>query len=164
MPVTTHAGKDTTLRALLDRPAALAFFYSRCDNPNRCTRIVGSFRRMAERIEKKGLGGKVRLVLVSFEPDHDTPSRLLVAAQVHQLNTDSEDVVLVRPDPRLHRDLHRELNVGVNYSGEAVTMHDIGLYLFDRQGRYVRSHHLLAWDEEQVVEDLGRLAAEAAPR
>jgi cytochrome oxidase Cu insertion factor (SCO1/SenC/PrrC family) len=119
---------------------------------------------MAERIEKKGLGGKVRLVLVSFDPEYDTPSRLRDHAQVHQLNTDSEDVVLVRPDPRRHRDLHRELNVGVNYSGEAVTMHDIGLYLFDRQGRYVRSHRLLAWDEEQVIEDLDRLAAESAPR
>lgn len=158
-PATTEDGVPTRLDRLVDRPTALAYFYTRCDNPNKCSRTVSLFADLQRRVEEAGLGDRVRLLLLTFEPESDTPELLSGYGQARGVRPGST-ARLVRPDPGRHLDLQRSLEVAVNYSGGLVNLHGIGLHLLDGHGRYVRDYRTLAWDNERVLSDLRRLVEE----
>jgi protein SCO1/2 len=55
----------------------LTFIYTRCPLPDYCPAIDGKFRRLADRLSQvKGRAEGVRLLSVSFDPEHDTPEAL----------------------------------------------------------------------------------------
>ena len=157
--VTTEDGQETRLVDLIDRPTGLIFFYTRCENPNKCARTVSHLGQLHRLVEAAGIADRVRLLAVSFEPEVDTPARLKGFGRARGLRPGGT-LRLVRPDPRRHRDLHRQLDVAVNYNGGGVNLHGIGLYLFDARGRLVRNRHTLIWENDAVLTDLRRLLEE----
>ena len=48
----------------------------------------------------------------------------------------------------------------MNFADQRPNVHAIELLLFDRAGRFVRQYRDVMWDEETVIADLRRLAAE----
>jgi protein SCO1/2 len=151
------------LTDLVDRPTAMVFFYTRCDNPAKCSRTVNRLGELHRAAEATGLAGRVRLLAISFEPESDTPDLLDGYARLRGLRPGTT-LRLVRPDPARHRDLHRGLDVPVNYNGGSVNLHGVGLYLLDARGRHVRTHHTLIWDTGRVLDDLKRLVEENRER
>jgi protein SCO1/2 len=57
-----------------DRVTIVDFVYSRC--PSLCGALGGVYQRLQSEIRRRGLGGRVRLLTVSFDPAWDTPERL----------------------------------------------------------------------------------------
>lgn len=76
--VTTQDGERLSLADLRGRVVALTFIYTRCPLPNFCPRMDQNFRRLADLVEMlpRGAEERVRLVSVSFDPEHDTPEVL----------------------------------------------------------------------------------------
>lgn len=67
---------------LLGRPAVLAFFYTRCTNPTKCSRTVATLAALQRRAAAKGLSGRIAIFAITYDPDWDTPARL------HRYGTD----------------------------------------------------------------------------
>lgn len=67
-------GARLSLADLLDRTTVLAFFYTRCMNPAKCsltvTRLAALTARSAEPVDGPGV------VAMSYDPDYDVPHRL----------------------------------------------------------------------------------------
>lgn len=66
-------GKHTTFaRLTVDRPLLLAFFYTRCMNPLKCSLTISRLARCAQAEPRLGYVG------MSYDPEYDTPYRLRV--------------------------------------------------------------------------------------
>ena len=158
-PVTTQDGKATTLRALADRPLAISFAYSRCGNPNKCPRVVYTMGQLRQDLERSKLLGKTRLALITYDPENDTPAVMRAFAKANGYRLDA-DALFLRPAPDPDHRLYHDLDVGASFNDNGVALHRIQLLLIDKHGRLARSYQTMIWDNDQVVRDLQRLAAD----
>ena len=161
LPAVDQDGRAVNLKALADRPMALAFVYTRCDNPNRCSLVTSTLARLQRELESASLDGRVRVVLATFEPEADTPAVLKRYGLDRGFRFGDEGAIL-RPDPAKEEKLLDALRSPVNFSVGWVNLHGIALHLFDGQGRYVRTYHSVLWDNTSVLADLRRLVGETA--
>jgi protein SCO1 len=75
--MTTQDGKRVKLSELRGNVVVLTFIYTRCPLPDYCPALDAKFRRLAERLGAvKTRAERVRLLSVSFDPEHDTPEVL----------------------------------------------------------------------------------------
>ena len=76
--IDTTSGRAMRLyRALGDRYALLAFFYSHCDDVNGCPLSMFVFHQLQAKMSKDPeLARNLRLVSLSFDPERDTPEAL----------------------------------------------------------------------------------------
>lgn len=157
--ITNQDGKRLKFNELCDRPVALTFLYTRCDNPNKCPLAAATFAKLQEEVRKAGIDKKVRLIVMTYDPEYDLPEVLNQYAQEKKIAC-NDNVMLLQPDPATKKDLFDELNVTVNYNANRVNIHGLQIILLDKQARYVRSYHTLIWDNAKVLGDLKKLADE----
>ena len=75
--VTTQDGATLKLSDLRGKVVALTFIYTRCPKPEFCPAIDAKFAEVARRISAvSARADRVRLLSVSFDPEHDTPGVL----------------------------------------------------------------------------------------
>ncbi len=83
-------GKHATFERLtVEKPMLLAFFYTRCMNPLKCSLTVSRLARCAQAEPRLGY------VVMSYDPEYDTPHRLRVYGEDRGIPF-SADVRLVR--------------------------------------------------------------------
>jgi cytochrome oxidase Cu insertion factor (SCO1/SenC/PrrC family) len=156
---TTQEGKEIKAEDLRGRPIALSFLYTRCDNARKCPLVAATMARLQKELDAAALRKQVQLVLVTYDPDYDSPAVLTKFASAHGLRLD-EFALMLQPESKQKDRLFQELNVGVNDDGQMVNLHSIQLMLFDTQGRCVRTYHSVIWNNVQVLRDLRRLLDE----
>jgi protein SCO1 len=75
--MTTQDGTVLKLADLRGKVVALTFIFTRCPMPDFCPAMDKKFSELADRIAAvPGRAEKVRLLSVSFDPEHDTPEIL----------------------------------------------------------------------------------------
>jgi protein SCO1 len=73
----TQDGEVLRLSDLRGKVVALTFIYTRCPVPDFCPLMDRKFAELAERVKAlPGWPARVRLLSVSFDPEHDTPEVL----------------------------------------------------------------------------------------
>src|SRR6266700_8426654 len=72
------AGGSSSLRDLIHgRVTVLSFIYTRCAAPKGCPYATGVLNQIHDlSVDDKTLAKSMRLVSLSFDPEHDTPERL----------------------------------------------------------------------------------------
>jgi protein SCO1/2 len=138
---------------------AMSFIYTRCENPLKCARVTKTMARLQTELHRAGLADQVRLCLVSYDPEYDTPARMTEYAMKLGYRLDSQNL-MIQLEPRARDRFFEKLNVAVNFNSSGVNVHGIQLMLFGRAGRFARAYHTLIWDNAQVLADLERLAGE----
>jgi len=157
--MTDQDGHSLQLSDLVGQPIAMSFIFTRCPNPNMCPLITLQMTNLQQNLKSAGLGDQVKLVLLSYDPTYDTPTRLKQYAS--QRGLEFTNATVLRPDADDFRELLDELQIGVNYRPDGSIGHFIELLLIDRQGRFVRDYQGGIWDNTAVMEDLKELASEA---
>jgi protein SCO1/2 len=77
LAVTTQEGRTLRLSELRGKVVALTFIYTRCPLPEFCPAMDAKFADLARRLSVvPGRADRVRLLSVSFDPEHDTPTVL----------------------------------------------------------------------------------------
>jgi protein SCO1/2 len=74
LPLTTAAGKSTTLAAYRGKIVMIADFLTLCQDM--CPMISANTAAMARQVQAAGLAGKVALLEITVDPQRDTPARL----------------------------------------------------------------------------------------
>lgn len=155
---TDQDGRKGTIRNLVTKPALITFFYSRCQNGHKCSAAVTRAAALQRRLEQVGILEQVRLLLITYEPQFDTPERIKRFGLDRGLRFDN--ALGVRLDPDGQKQLLDELEVPVNYNGDWVNTHGVALFLIDVRGKLARKYHTIIWDNDQVVRDIKQLLAE----
>ena len=150
-------GVGVSFSELRGAPVAVSFIYTRSDNEPKCPLVARTLGELALLVEDTPISPKPSFLLLSYDPELDTPSELKTFAFTHELPGTPRAMLLGAQSqtPELR---FSSRNVRVNHRD--INLHGIQLILLDKQGRYVRTYHSLLWDNAQVLNDLTRLAAE----
>ena len=141
-------------------PSALAFFYTRCMNPERCSLTVTKLARLQARLADRGLTGRARVAAISYDPDYDLPGRLADYGAQRGFRFDARNRFLRTLGPVEPLKAHFELGVG--YGPATVNRHRIELFVLDGAGAVAASFTRRLWDEAEVAAALASQLASPA--
>jgi protein SCO1 len=146
----------------------LGFFYSSCADPNGCPLAWEAFERLREAIiARPALHGQVRLVFLSLDPKHDTPSVLSGFARRYGANKQTVpwhflttySYLFLNP---LLREMGEEIFVSCAAQGDAVINHLLKVFLIDKEGWVREIYSNQSLDPEAILGDIETLALEQA--
>jgi cytochrome oxidase Cu insertion factor (SCO1/SenC/PrrC family) len=136
--------------AFSGRPTALAFFYTRCTNPEKCSLTVTRLARLARRLVTEELDANV--AGITYDPGFDRPARLK--------NYGADRGMLFSPRCCLLRTigpfdpLREAFDLGVGFGPVTVNRHRLDLVVLNASlgvaGRFERR----IWHEEAVLDAL----------
>lgn len=152
-----HRGQIKTYRERLrGQPSIVAFFYTRCDNPLKCTLTLSKLSRVQRILEERGLFDQIRTAGITYDPAYDTPERLLRYGRNRGFRVDNDHHALLRATEEFDvLRLHFEL--GVSFFESIVSRHRIEVFVLDREGRVAFTFQRLNWSEEKVVDEAAAL-------
>jgi protein SCO1 len=138
------------------RPSIVVFFYTRCDNPNKCSLTISKLARLHAARRAGGLDGRVRTAAITYDPGYDLPSRLSAYGRNRGVVFGAEDRFL-RTTAGLAV-LGDYFELGVNFGPALVNRHRTELFVLDRDGRVAATFARLQWDVPEVLEHARALA------
>lgn len=146
-----HDGVSITFQEFFrGHPSIVVFFYTRCDNPLKCSLTIAKLARIQQLLQTRELAGEIRLAAITYDPAFDGPDRMRGYAQNRGVRLDASHRMLRTIDG--FGALRRHFKLGVNFIGSLINRHRIEVYLLDAEGRTCFSFERLHWDEKQVVE------------
>jgi protein SCO1/2 len=131
------------------KPSIVVFFYTRCNNPNKCSLTITKLARLQEAIREMRLEEELKTAAITYDPQYDLPPRLKAYGENRG--------VIFGDDHRMLRapfgfdDLREYFELGVNYTGTTVNRHRIELYILDSSGAIVATYSRLQWDISEVL-------------
>jgi protein SCO1 len=161
--LTDQNGKRLHLKSFRGRFLFITFIYTRCPFPNYCPRISHNFAEMYAEIGKHPeLASNVRLLSVSFDPEHDTPAALRTyAASFHGVTGTT------RPFARwdFASTPKKELPAIARFFGlyfsdtKGQIVHSLSTSLISPEGKIVRWFHDNDWQPADLVADASKAIA-----
>jgi cytochrome c peroxidase len=160
------AGRELELQSLYgDRIVLLSFIYASCSDVNGCPLATAVFHKIQKRLVKEqDLAKELRLVTLSFNPEHDTPETMARYGAAFGegldwrfLTTRSEaDIqpILAAYDQSAQKDYDAEGRFLGTYS------HILRVYLIDRE-RHIRNIYTVSFlHPDTLINDLRTLLLE----
>lgn len=146
-----HEGASITFKEFFrGHPSIIVFFYTRCDNPLKCSLTVTKLARIQKLLEARGLADQIHTAAITYDPAFDLPERLRGYGQNRGVRMDARHRMLRATDGV--NTLRRHFQLGVNFIESLVNRHRIEAYILDAEGRIAASFERIHWDEQQVVD------------
>ena len=139
-------------------PSIVVFFYTRCDNPLKCSLTVTKLARVQKLLENQGLADRIHTAAITYDPAFDLPQRLRVYGQERGVRMDACHRML-RATEGVSA-LRGHFKLGVNFIESLVNRHRIEVYVLDAEGRIAASFVRLHWDEQEVVDRAAEVLGE----
>lgn len=141
---------------IFQKPTIIAFFYTRCMNPNKCTLTINKMGWLQKELAQAGLESKVNLLAFTYDPSYDTPARMRVFGENRGLVFGPNTHVL-RTRPEEFNVLSDFFQLGVNHVASTVNQHRLELFVLNQYGRVETTYSRLQWDTKHVVSDLKKM-------
>src|SRR4029079_15611306 len=75
-------------------PSIVVFFYTRCDNPMKCSLSVTKLARVQTLLDAQGLARRIRTAAITYDPEFDRPERLRVYVKDRAVHLDENHRML----------------------------------------------------------------------
>jgi protein SCO1/2 len=137
------------------KTSIVVFFYTRCNNPNKCSLTITKLGQLQQIIREEGLAGQLQTAAITYDPEYDSPARLK-AYGLYRGVVFSEDNRFFRTLDGLNA-LKDYFGLGVNFNGSIVNQHRIELFILDTQGRIAKTFARLQWDVRAVLDSAKEL-------
>jgi protein SCO1/2 len=137
------------------RPSVVAFFYTRCTNPNKCSLTITKLARVQRAIGQQGLTGRLRTAAITYDPGFDLPPRLRAYGENRGFVFDADHRFLRSPVGFAALDEYFQL--GVSFGPAVVNRHRIELFILDKAGGIAATFARRLWDEDAVLEHAASL-------
>ena len=131
-------------------PTIVVFFYTRCDNPLKCSLTVAKLARIQQLLADNGVAEKIHTAAITYDPEYDHPKRLQQYGKSRNVCTNSQNRML--RTTRGFDTICSHFQLGVNFVGSLVNRHRIEVYIVDAEGRVAVSFERIRWDEQEVVD------------
>jgi protein SCO1/2 len=131
------------------KPSVVAFFYTRCDNPYKCSRTISELAELQTMAAQRGLAEKLRTAAITYDPDYDRPPRLLAYGANRGVKF-SEDNRIFRATAG-YQELRQRFSLEVNFNGASVNGHSIELFVLDSTGAVASAFTQLQWSAAEVL-------------
>jgi protein SCO1/2 len=153
---TTQEGKSLAREDLLGKVWVADFVFTRCNGP--CPVMTSRAAELAKGLAK---AKDARVVSISVDPEHDTPS--VLAEYASRMDADpSRWIFLTGPKPEIDAFAQKGMFQVLAYDDKGLPTHSTRFLVIDRQGRIRRTRNL---DEPELVQklfmDIGNLLRES---
>jgi protein SCO1/2 len=151
-----HDGTPVTFGEFFrGRPSIVVFFYTRCDNPFKCSLTITKLARVQKLLEERGLAERVNIAAITYDPAFDLPGRLRGYGENRGVRLGARHRMLRAVEG--NDALRRHFKLGVNFITSLVNRHRIEVYILDAEGRVAASFERLQWEERRVAERAAEL-------
>lgn len=140
------------------QPVILSMFYAGCKSA--CPLLINAIQGIEDRLSPEARA-PLRVLMVSFDPDNDTPEALAALGEAHHL--DPARWTLARASEGDLRLLAAVLGIAYNRLSDGGFNHSSVLVLADATGRPVARLPSLSADQSDFVAAIEGLAARAQP-
>lgn len=142
-------GRAFSFPSLRGRPLAITFIYSRCPLPDYCPRMNNNFAQLLKK-EDSSQVRNLRLLTISFDPEHDTPEvlRLMHAQWAHGVNARNWTFAVV-PKKTLPQTLEWFGLTALPEQG--VITHSLSTTLVAPDGKVIAWWHGNSWTPDDVM-------------
>lgn len=141
-----HVGEQARFATLQGSPVIVSMFYGSC--PHVCPMIISTIQQVEKQLPGK-IRGELRVVMISIDPERDTPEALRAVAAKHSV--DDARWMLARTEPEDTRALAAVLGIKYKALPDGQFNHTSTMILLDAAGREIaRSSKLGAPDENFV--------------
>ena len=133
--MTDQEGRSFTLSSLRGHVVALTFVYTSCPLPNFCPLMDKRFRELADLLSGvPNKAAKVRLLSVSFDPEHDTPEVLAKHAKLRGAKPPLWTYAVAS-----HPELAKVAGpMGLSYApAKQEIIHNLSMALIDSEGKLI---------------------------
>jgi len=161
--LTDHNGLIGEFADLIDRPTLLTFFYTSCQNDSKCSATISQLASLQNQLSGLSLSNKIKLVAITFEPEHDSPDLLKSYLTDRGVQLGNE-AMAIKLDTEGHEALLKELVIPVAYNSSWVNSHGIEAVLLDSDKRIVRKYNSLFWNSSELLADFTKLVREEGVR
>jgi protein SCO1/2 len=131
------------------RPSVVAFFYTRCNNPNKCSLTITKLAALQRALREQHLLDQIRTAAITYDPGYDLPPRLR-AYGANRGVAFGDDHRLLRTKHGFER-LQAYFELGVNFGQAVVNRHRIELFVLDHDARVAAAFTRLQWDVQEVL-------------
>jgi cytochrome oxidase Cu insertion factor (SCO1/SenC/PrrC family) len=138
------------------RPSIVVFFYTRCDNPNKCSLTITKLAALQCALQERGLHGRIGTAAVTYDPAYDLPPRLRAYGENRGVVFSDSDRFL-RTIAGLDA-LQEYFDLGVNFGQASVNRHRIELFILDHDGAITGRFTRLQWNSNEVLHHASALA------
>ena len=149
LPLVDQHGRPSGLDVGRGHPTLVSMFYASC--PTACPMLVGEVQALEDRLTAAERAD-LRVVLVSLDPDRDTPAVLAEAAE--RYGVDGARWSLHRTEDEHVRTLSAVLDIQYRDLPDGEMNHSTILTLVDRQGRKVARRDGLGGTVDPLVDAL----------
>ena len=130
-------------------PSIVVFFYTRCDNPLKCSLTVTKLARIQKLLAAQGLADQIHTAAITYDPAFDLSERLRGYGENRGMRMDARHRMLRATDGI--DTLRKHFKLGVNFIESLVNRHRIEAYILDTESRIAASFERIHWDEQEVV-------------
>ena len=131
------------------KPSVVAFFYTRCDNPYKCSLTITKLAALQGCIVERGLAGALKVAAITYDPDFDLPNRLRLYGNDRGMQF-GEDARFFRATSGF-QEIRQRFDLGVNYGTSTVNRHQTEVYVLTEQGDIAAGFTRLQWEVEAVL-------------
>ena len=149
--------------AIGQKPTVVAFFYTRCMNPNKCTLTINKIGWLQSELTELGLEHKVNLLAFTYDPSYDTPAKMRAFGENRGIKFGSNTHVL-RTRPEEFGIISDFFKLGVNHVASTVNQHRLELFILNQYGTIEATYTRLQWEVSNVVSDLVKLVESSSKR
>lgn len=143
-------GKSLTFKEFFsERPSIVVFFYTRCDNPLKCSLTITKLARVQKLLIECGLKEQIQTAAITYDPAFDLPERIQHYGEERGVNFDQHHRMLRTLEG--FDAIRKHFRLGVNFIESLVNRHRIEVHILDKKGRVAASFERLHWDEQEVV-------------
>jgi protein SCO1 len=140
------------------QPSIVVFFYTRCDNPLKCSLTITKLARTQKLLEEKGLRDQISTAAITYDPEFDMADRILGYGQHRGVFLNAKHRML-RPTEGIDS-VRKHFKLGVNFIESLVNRHRVEAYILDAKGQIAAVYERIHWDEEQLVDRARELLCE----
>jgi protein SCO1 len=141
--------------AFAGRPSALAFFYTRCMNPQKCSLTVTRLARLSSLVQREGVDANV--AGITYDPSFDRPPRLKTYGTDRGMIFSKRCSLLRTLGP--FDPLREAFELGVGFGPVTVNRHRLDLIVLDRSLGVAKRFERRLWHERAAFEALRAAAA-----
>jgi len=150
--LTDQDGKEVTLANFRGKPVLISMFYATC--PHACPMLVSDVRKIDSQLDP-ALRKEVQVVLVTFDPDRDTPEALAKVREAHKV--DKDRWTFLRTDPGFVRELAAVLGIRYRFTPDGAIGHSSVITLLDRDGAIVSRVEGVRQPADDIVRKLNAM-------
>ena len=145
------------LNELRGKVLVMVMIYTSCKAA--CPRLVADMRRIEEQVPEE-FGDEVQYIMVSIDPETDTPSRMKVFAAENEM--DGDQWLFLRSDEETTREFASVLAVNYKKISPIDFSHSNIISVFDREGEMVFQQEGLDVAHTKTVQTIKNLASSSS--